>query len=889
MPNTKNTKLINTIAKYSICYLVFAFFCVVIFFWFDKKSMMDTADGLWQHYVYFIGSGQLIRAFLKNIFVDHVFELPMWNATMGMGSDQFISTVAANNFYFDPLYWISSITPIKYSEYVFNIIVMLKLYISGLAFIFYVNEKGYKDTNAIAGSLVYVFSSTTYAIFLEQSFSCSFICFPLVLLGADRVWKKKGDILYVLILCYSFIRSFYFTYMMIILLFAYCLIRYFCEKEHSIRKLFGLIGKYTFLSLISIIMGIGFILPGMINISKLSRLENQQSIGIINTSLIIKLFSYGFSGIQADGDSLIGVSSFAAVSVICLFIFKKKEPIIKWCFSLCILSFAFPLIGSAFNGFNYSTTRYIFSLIFCIAYIVTVSFESINKFRGKLWYLSLCVSLIYCAVCYLFIDICAVISSLSLFISVLLIGTINLIYQRSKHTHEKMYLAVIFFSCLFLSYSCIHMYLSHMMTDLGSVYEKVYVGGGMNLRTEINDAKYRSDMINADINDNVMNSSMAAEVSGFDFYHSNQNQNIENYYTELAVLGNPMGFSHTGFRGRCYLEILNACKYIVRSDDNSACIRVPYSYNYVKTDGNYSLYESDRDVSLIYFYDDVLSYETYSCLDPLTKETNLMHSMVVDAPKQSEAEIISDVVSVPFEIIETKNLTIDGNTISVHENGGYIVLKPDKIDAGQISVYVTGIISDSGSDKFRNAIVLMDSENKPIAIDISAHYYTNNQYYSRNDNVIFSFDNISENVTGIMLVFANIGNYNLNSIQIYSRPFEQMNKTIDAFYEHADMEDITYEYQGNHLNISASTESDRYLYIAIPYSKGWHATVDGNPVEIIRANTAFMAIPLSTGTHSIEITYVTPYIYLGWTISAVGIILFICYLMYEKKRIKKES
>ena len=184
MPNIRKDKLANTIAKYSICFLVFAFFCVIIFFLFDKKSMMDTGDGLWQHYVYFIASGQLIRAFFKNIFVDHVFELPMWNMTMGMGSDQLISTVAANNFLFDPLYWVSAITPAKYSEYVFNIIVVLKLYISGIAFILFANEKGYKGNNAIAGSLVYVFSSTTYAIFLEQSFSSSFICSFLVNLFA---------------------------------------------------------------------------------------------------------------------------------------------------------------------------------------------------------------------------------------------------------------------------------------------------------------------------------------------------------------------------------------------------------------------------------------------------------------------------------------------------------------------------------------------------------------------------------------------------------------------------------------------------------------------------------------------------------------------------------
>ena len=111
-----------------------------------------------------------------------------------------------------------------------------------------------------------------------------------------------------------------------------------------------------------------------------------------------------------------------------------------------------------------------------------------------------------------------------------------------------------------------------------------------------------------------------------------------------------------------------------------------------------------------------------------------------------------------------------------------------------------------------------------------------------------------------------------------------MEQTLNSFYEHADMDNITYDYSGNHLNISASTDSDRYLYIAVPYSEGWHAKVDGKTSEIIRANIAFMAISLPSGNHTIEMTYSTPYLYAGWIISAVGTVFFIGYMILEKKK-----
>ena len=890
MSNFRKNELIKTIAKYSVCYLIFAFFCVIIFFWLDKKSMLDIYDGLYQHYVYFIGSGQLIRAFFKNIFIDHVFELPMWNTTMGMGSDQFISTVAANNFFFDPLYWVSAITPIKYSEYVFNIIVMLKLYISGLAFIAYVNEKGYKGNNAIAGSLVYVFSSTTYAIFLEQSFSSSFICFPLLLLGADRVWRKKSVVFYVIILCYSFLRSFYFTYMMIILLFAYCLIRYLCEKEYSVKKLFGLIGKYTFLSIISVSIGTGFILPALINLSKLSRLETQHEVKLLDLKILSRFFAYGFSVVQAsgtndNGDSLIGISAFAFVAFISLLVSKKKEPVIKWCFSLCLLSFAFPFIRSVFNGFSYPTTRYIFSLLFCASYIVTVSFNEIKCFKGKYWLLSLFLSILYSIICFVFIDKYSFISAISLFITVLLIGIINTFERYIKAFRDYIFLFVIFISCVYLSYRCIHTYLMPVMADSGSMYETMFISGGMDIRKSVNNTMYRTEVLETDFFNSTQNSCMVAEVNGFDFYHSNQNRNIQNYYTDLAVLGNPTGF-FSGFRGRCYLEILNGCKYIVRSNNNSACIRAPYSYNYVKTNGDYSLYESERGVSLVYFYDNTISTDTFMEMDPVLRETNLMYSMVIDKPRQGEAEIISDFRSIPFEITETNNVAIYENRLSVQEDGGYIVLKPDIIEPGQVSIYITGIESLNDSNIYRILVALKDTKSNPIVLDSSAHCSTSYVYYTGNDDIFYSFESVNETTDSIKIIFQNYGEYTFDDIRVYSRPYEQMDKTLDAFYEHADMEDITYDYHGNHLDIKANTDTDRYLFIAVPYSEGWHAKVDGTSVEIIRANTAFMAIPLSAGSHSIEMTYVTPYLYLGWIISAAGIILYAVYLVCEKKKRK---
>ncbi len=882
--NEKN-KISYSIAKYSVYFLIFSFFCVIFFFLLDNKSMIDINDGLQLRYTRFVYIGRTVRDMFGNLFLNHTFELPMWDSTIGMGSDcQIINSLIATPFQC----LLSALVPVEFSEYAFNFYALLQLYIAGITFLLFANEKGYKNTNAIAGSLVYVFSATVFVIFQQVTFSSTYILFPLLLLGTNRIWNKKSSYIYIAILTYSAFLTYYYTYMMIILLFVYCLIRFFCEDERSLKKFFSLLGHFIVPTLLSVITAFALNLSTLKSVSKLSRIKTHYAIDIFDFEVIKRLISYGFSYVQADGDSLIGASSFAFVAIVCLFVSRKKESTIKWCLSLCLISFAFPIIGSALNGFNYASYRYIFSLIICIAYLVTAAFDSVLLLKGKIWVICLVISMLYGIFCYLFIDYYAVISAVSLLITVTLVGIINRFNQKLSKIYKELYVGVILVSCIIIGYSCCHMSLSPSMLEQGSVYNMVFTNSSIPLRKAVDDPNYRTDSISADFSTTVMNSSMAAGVNGFDSYSSVQSQLMEDYYTTLDVLGNPMEFSLTGFRGRCYLEILNACNYITYSEETDTCIRAPYSYDYEKTNGDYSLYKSGRGVSLVYYYDDVISTETFLKMNPPMRETNLMYSMVVDSPEKSENDLISDFISVPFEIEAGDNVSIDGKTITVNDGIGKITLIPDEIASGQISIYLSGFSSSNQNDwYYRNAVALLDSDNNPIVMDYSAQFPTTYKYYYGNDDLVFSFESIDEKVEKICLLFFNSGEYNLDSIQVLSRPYENMDNTLNAFYDHADLDNITYDYSGNHLNITTTTDHDRFLYIAIPYSEGWTAEVDGNEVSIINANIAFMAIPISAGTHNIEMTYCTPNLNLSLTISAIGILLTAGYLILEKKIITK--
>lgn len=45
-----------------------------------------------------------------------------------------------------------------------------------------------------------------------------------------------------------------------------------------------------------------------------------------------------------------------------------------------------------------------------------------------------------------------------------------------------------------------------------------------------------------------------------------------------------------------------------------------------------------------------------------------------------------------------------------------------------------------------------------------------------------------------------------------------------------------------------SLEEANYVFFSVPYEKGWTATVNGQPAEVVKANVGFMAVLCPAGT-----------------------------------------
>lgn len=131
------------------------------------------------------------------------------------------------------------------------------------------------------------------------------------------------------------------------------------------------------------------------------------------------------------------------------------------------------------------------------------------------------------------------------------------------------------------------------------------------------------------------------------------------------------------------------------------------------------------------------------------------------------------------------------------------------------------------------------------------------------------------------ITFPSKGTFKLDSLEVCAQSMENYPAYVDKLSEDT-LEDL--EIGLNTVSGTLSLDREKYLYFSIPYSTGWKATVDGEKTDILRANIAFMAIPVGPGEHEIVLTYHTPGLAIGAGISAASLALLLVLLRREKRR-----
>ena len=118
-----------------------------------------------------------------------------------------------------------------------------------------------------------------------------------------------------------------------------------------------------------------------------------------------------------------------------------------------------------------------------------------------------------------------------------------------------------------------------------------------------------------------------------------------------------------------------------------------------------------------------------------------------------------------------------------------------------------------------------------------------------------------------------------NALNEWGKEADELNGSI------GDVTEIT----SSHLEFMTDSTQPRTVIMSIPYEKSWRITCDGKELEASPAIDILMSFEIPEGNHVIDMKYTPEGTSVGILLSILGIVMFVCLIMYDKKKGKRQK
>lgn len=878
--------------------LIFGLLCLIVYslhIYYGKSFVYSTeglnGDGLIQNYLSLAYLGNWLRSIWNNFFVTHSFSIPEFDLSIGLGAD-IITTL---NFYIlgDPLNLLSFFVPIRYTEILYHVLVIVRLYLAGIAFYVYCLYHSYESRQILPGVLIYVFSFYTISIsVLHPHFLNPLISFPLILLGIDKILKEKKPFLFILSCALSAICNFYLFYMMTILMFIYGILRYVQYHRANFRFLAMICeaGKFTGYYIVAIMVAAPIFLPSA------AAILGSKRTGIKDTPFLYEMIYYlklpiAFMNADAGHYSALGYGAVGALAIFLLFRTKRKEKAgFKIAFLAGTVFLLFPFFGHVLNGFGYAVNRWVWAYCFTVSLIVVEMFYEIVKLpTGYLWVVS-GATILFLIPSFLYrigadrLKLAGAFAVLIIFLFVL--SAVIALCRHSKKGTGGAYLLVIavnIFLSMFSFYSPLSGNYVNEHGDFGNAFADL-TGGPLSISGGAEDLeKVRIDTSNLYFGGVRANSAMIHDVNSVAFYYSTVNKYVNTFSRENRISTN-WEHKYIDLDARAILSALLGVKYnIVRTGEEAF---LPYGYDTkVREADGYAMYETENSLPMAFLYDAVIGEEESSKLSLTQKWQAMLQAAVISQDGVSDCEsLMISADSLQFNdtisdyIIEEMNGPVPSSpeySIHVPQGGAFLTIKTNSAQMSERYFSFDNLWYEGGNT---GSITITDgTSSKHFIVSSKA-----DQQYANIHNFLCNFGYSQCHGESYRIVFNEPGIYTFDSLQIFNQPMENLKEQVTALKEAA----VAYTFGEDSISVQANASKASLLYIAIPFSEGWKAFVDGKPAKIIKTNGFGMGLLLPQGDHEIAFIYHTPFMRPGIVMMILGLICLVFLILRPKPGIR---
>jgi uncharacterized membrane protein YfhO len=397
-------------------------------------------------------------------------------------------------------------------------------------------------------------------------------------------------------------------------------------------------------------------------------------------------------------------------------------------------------------------------------------------------------------------------------------------------------------------------------------------------------------------------------VQGFpstSLYFSTMNGRLTELREELDSRPGWLAFSISGFDESAIPTTLFGTRYYLARASASASAAVPFGFRPERKTLRGIVYENDYALPLGFVYQQAIDRSDYLRLNPVDRQAAMLRGAVVDDDAVPDVPRISpsrEAVEISYTVAAVRGAKLDpqAGRIDRYRKDASIVLSiPPVTDA---ELYVEMLDFDNiAAPKSRggeghgvpgvNGSASRWAPEQPDALGTTyraglvrkreSWRTPESPYYWGNRSQTINLGYQTGQVTTIGIAPSAVGELTFKSLKVLALPLKDYPATVNALKANA-LRDI--ELGTNRVSGRVNSPRPGLLFLSIPYSSGWSATLDGEPVEVVRANTAFSGIAVPAGEHTVVLRYVTPGLREGLLLAVCALLAAIAYAFVVHRR-----
>jgi len=838
-------------------------------------------------------------------------EFPFWSYQFELGMN--IYTLSINHNPFDLLL---ALTGENNLIYAIPYIIILKIITAGLFFYAFLKKMSLANSVAFICSVSFSFCGymivnghwyhyQNYAVFI----SIALFCF-------ER-WYQNGRWL-ALVLIFGFSNMIGALQLVQLALFFSIYIPFRCIFDGQ-RRLRSVIKCYFFFA-IFFVMGIGisafFLLPNVDIILQSARSDH--SVGdMARLSFFSNLFSFpsiadwrmilfrylssdilgSFQHYKGVGSYLespaayIGLASFAVIpGVIWIRPFHKKMALLGL-LVVCLLYFLFPFLRTAVNLFASSTYKYAI-LYISVFLLILAGFSLDNYFKNPIIRNHFIISI-------------------SATILLLLVGVNMLAFTSEIKTvvNRKILMVVDIFLCFYLillsAYALgarrwIRLFIVGVMVFEIALFAKITVRKASGIAPSfITERKCYFDEDTNEIIDYLktrdndfyriskgnhgctLNDALIQGYNGTTGYHGFASTGLVSFYQKmgLSIFTPRIASYRYGFERSPYLLSLFNVKYYI-SDD---LLVFPEGFKLIKRFGNRYLYENPYQLPLGISYSSHISPVQFENQKAYSSRRALLLEGFVGDEERGQYPQITTLGNDQVNRIKTiASEVLDWTTGNIETRNMHLLSSNHKDEFHYISTSKDPkIIFSSENTKYYNDL--------KIKIDIESEDDTLGQVFWKIDTFDQKNSLIFRVARGHHTYVVDVGKVTFNSLRLDVGAKSGMKIHIHAIrlFTHRvigiDFKETIAQFKSDSLRLvefsedylkgTIQTNTDKMLFFAIPYDRGWSARLNGKKRSLEKINFGFLGLEIPPGAHTVELQFRPRLLHEGIFISVLFIFI----------------